>query len=403
MADTSRSVPLSYVEVCAGAGGLALGLHRAGWTGTGVEIDPDAAETHRRNVGPCITGDVTTTAAPHAATLVCGGVPCPDFSVAGKNLGLAGPSGQLFRDLVRFGVEAGARVLLLENVQGMVWKGAHRVIEREFQRAGFRHTHHAMLCAADFGVPQNRKRVFIVGFTDAADSARFRWPAPTHGAPGNLFGLPPWVTVREALGLGGGRSNRAGLRLAPKGKGGYGGMRSIDPDAPGWTVSTKNNADLLETSLLDCPAPTIDTTGSFNEGNGRVRSKMRAALAEVLDQPAHTVSAGGTETGGAEAFANAEYRRALASELAVAGVLDRPATTVDTKIALSAANRPRGASNKAGAVRLTWRQLAILQGFPPDYEFVGETEKSLHRSVGNAIPPPMGEALGWAIRRALGE
>lgn len=392
--------PLTYTEICAGAGGLALGLHRAGWTGTGVEIDPDAAETHRRNVGPCMTGDVTQLHAPHPSTLVCGGVPCPTFSTAGDGAGFDDPRGQLFRDLVRFGVEAGARVLLLENVQGMVWKGAHRVIEREFQRAGFRYTHHAMLCAADFGVPQNRKRVFIVGFVDAADSARFRWPAPTHGAPGNLFGLPAWVTVREALGLGG-RSDHAGQRVDWATGSSFNGMRYVDPDAPSWTVGASSKGDLLEASLLDCPSPTIDTTGSFNEGNGRVRSKMRAALAEVLDQPAHTVSAGGADTGGAEPFANAEYRRALASEFAVAGVLDRPATTVDTSTRLSTAGNY--ATNKAGAVRLTWRQLAILQGFPPDYEFVGETKKSLHRQCGNAIPPPMGEALGWAIRRALGE
>ena len=51
---------MRYVEVCAGAGGWGLGLHRAGWTGTGIELDADAAETHRRHVGPCLTADITT-------------------------------------------------------------------------------------------------------------------------------------------------------------------------------------------------------------------------------------------------------------------------------------------------------------------------------------------------------
>jgi len=55
---------LRYVEVCAGAGGWGLGLHRAGWTGTGIELDAVAAETHRVNVGPCLTADITTASAP---------------------------------------------------------------------------------------------------------------------------------------------------------------------------------------------------------------------------------------------------------------------------------------------------------------------------------------------------
>ena len=61
-----------YVEVCAGAGGWGLGLHAAGWTGTGIELDADASETHRRHVGPCLTADVTTCATPHSADLVGG-------------------------------------------------------------------------------------------------------------------------------------------------------------------------------------------------------------------------------------------------------------------------------------------------------------------------------------------
>lgn len=72
-----------YVEVCAGAGGLGLGLHRAGWTGAGLELDADACATHRANVGPCLQTDVTLAHAPQDADLVAGGVPCQSFSTAG--------------------------------------------------------------------------------------------------------------------------------------------------------------------------------------------------------------------------------------------------------------------------------------------------------------------------------
>lgn len=100
---SSRGV---YLEVCAGAGGWGLGLRDAGWSGTGLEKDADAAETHRRNVGPCLLADVTTCASPHAGDLVCGGVPCQPFSHAGDQEGLDDPRGQLFRALLRHAGEA---------------------------------------------------------------------------------------------------------------------------------------------------------------------------------------------------------------------------------------------------------------------------------------------------------
>lgn len=349
-----------YVEVCAGAGGLGLGLHRAGWTGTGIELDADAAETYRRNVGPCLTADLSTTRAPHDADLACGGVPCQPFSSAGEGLGFADPRGTLFRELLRIADECRARALLIENVQGMVTRGAIGQVVAEVEAAGWRATW-SMLNAADHGVPQFRKRLFVVAFRTVDARARFRWPEPTHGAPGNLFGLPPWPTVREALTLlpGAFRTGRV------DGATGYNGQRLLDVDAPAPTVTARTNPELI--SRLDRPAPTI--------------------------------SAGGTDHGGAEPLANAATRRAFLAELASAGLLDRCATTIDTT------NRPskagHHASNKSGAVRLTPRQCARLQSFPDDFEFVGGTLKSLHRQIGNAVPPLLGEALGRAVHRAL--
>lgn len=271
---------LRYVEVCAGAGGWGLGLHRAGWAGTGVEIVDDAAETHRRNVGPCVTADITVASPPHAADMVCGGPPCQPFSSAGALGGLGDPRGQLFKSLLRFANEAGARVCAMENVRGLVQRGALPVVLDAFSAAGF-HTTHAILNAADYGVPQTRLRLFIVGFRDAEALAAFRWPAATHGAPGNGAGLQPWRTVREALGLPSGEY-RAG-RI--EGATGWNGQRMLDVDAPSPTVTSRTNPELL--SRLDRPSPTI--------------------------------GAGGADTGGAEPLANAKTRRELLCEMAAAG------------------------------------------------------------------------------------
>lgn len=390
------STRLRYVEVCAGAGGLGLGLHRAGWTGTGMELDTDAVATHNTHVGPCVRADVTVAAAPHEADLVGGGVPCQPFSTAGNGEGLDDPRGQLFRSLLRIADESKARCVLMENVRGLLSKGVLAVVYQGFRAHGF-HPVHALLNAADYGVPQNRVRLFILGFRDTADLARFRWPSPTHGAPGNLFGLPPWITVRKALGLTGdfkvGRIDGAT---------GWDGQRLLDVDAVSHVVTSRSNPELL--CQLDAPAPTI-VAGTHGlpggEPNGRPSRRPLAALAQSisrLDRPAPTIASGGADTGGAEPITNARVRRELLNELSAAGLIDRTSTTVDSTGRASKAWHHE--SNKTGAVRLTVRDCARLQSFPDDVEFTG-TITSQFRQVGNAVPPPFGYELGRAVRTAL--
>lgn len=329
-----------YVEVCAGAGGWGLGLHAAGWTGTGIERDPDAAETHRRNVGPCLTADITTAPTPHPADFVCGGVPCQSFSTAGKRGGLGDDRGQLFRALLRHAVEAGARAVALENVRGLISCGALPVILNAFRASGFEPVH-ALLNACDYGVPQNRVRLFVAGFRGASDLARFRWPQPTHGAPGNLFGLPPWRTVREALMLEGVREKG----LLPHGNPSSPmGMRRIDTESPAPTVRGSSGQDLIG-SRLDRPSPCLTA------------SEGKSALA---------FGSQGAKTGA---------RRA------------------DDRL------NPLLASVEDGR-RITVRDAAQLQGFPDAMDFVGDKE-SQFRQVGNAVPPLLGGAVARAVWTAL--
>lgn len=329
-----------YVEVCAGAGGWGIGLHAAGWTGTGIELDSDASETHRRNVGPCLTADITTAPTPHPADFVCGGVPCQSFSTAGKRGGLGDDRGQLFRALLRHAVEAGARAVALENVRGLISCGALPVILNAFRASGFEPVH-ALLNACDYGVPQNRVRLFVAGFRGASDLARFRWPQPTHGAPGNLFGLPPWRTVREALMLEGVREKG----LLPHGNPSSPmGMRRIDTESPAPTVRGSSGQDLIG-SRLDRPSPCLTA------------SEGKSALA---------FGSQGAKTGA---------RRA------------------DDRL------NPLLASVEDGR-RITVRDAAQLQGFPDAMDFVGDKE-SQFRQVGNAVPPLLGGAVARAVWTAL--
>lgn len=206
-------------------------------------------------------------------------------------------------------------------------------------------------------VPQHRDRVFIVGFRDPSHARALRWPEPTHGHRDNLLGLPPYVSVREALGLVGGFAKSRSGR-------GWQGMRCLDVDMPSYTVGGGRPEKL---DALDDPAPTVTATehkGSPNYGSRGAETNPRRCI----------------------------------DRLAAAGVLDRAATTVDTTGRLSAAGHH--ASNKSGAVRLTVDQLALLQWFPPHWRFHG-SRASQHRQVGNAVPPALARAVGESVLRAL--
>jgi site-specific DNA-cytosine methylase len=391
------------LDLCAGAGGLSLGLQRAGFDVRGVEVDEDACETHRANVGPCEQASIVGWHPPRRVDLVAGGVPCTDHSIAGKRAGTAGSTGALYRELVRIGVEADADALLLENVEGMLttrdadgWTTVARV-EDAMRAAGYE-PRRAVLCAADYGTPQRRYRLIVVAFRDPRALAAFRWPEPTHAEHPGLLGLKPWVTVREALGLGNG-AFRAGRRVGAKG---WNGERYLDVDQPSTTVvGSHANADLL--SPLDRPAATISAGGTATGGaepfaNAKYRRRLGDALA-LLDAPSCTITTVPDEGGDPERPAR-RPQVALREAIAAAGLLDRPATTI------AGDPRERGAGHHEHArdttsTRLSLAHRSLLQGFPPGFAWHGRTAGSKDRQCGNAVPPQLGEAVGRKVREAL--
>lgn len=191
--------------------------------------------------------------------------------------------------------------MLLENTSNLKALGCDADVVQGFREAGYGHVATAVLDAADYGVPQRRTRLFVVGFRRDADLREFHWPAPTHGRPGTP-GVRPWVTVREALHLGGHEFRRGGKVMQVSW---FQGARRIDVDKPATAVTTRNNADWIDP----------------------VRGRRW---------------------------------------------------------------------------RLGLDELALLQGFPPEFQFVGRTLEDRHRQMGNALPPQVGMALGRALQRVLG-
>lgn len=194
------------VELCAGAGGQALGLERAGFDhAIAVEIDPYASATLKANRDWRIaTGDVADPSvwepvAFRGTTLLAGGVPCPPFSLAGRQLG-ANDERDLFAWSIELIPDLQPRAVMLENVRGLSMPRfagyRQRVIDRlaEFGYRG----EWRLLNASDFGVPQLRPRFVLIALQHD-DVPYFHWPQaePTTETVGtalrNLMASNGWV------------------------------------------------------------------------------------------------------------------------------------------------------------------------------------------------------------------
>lgn len=189
---------LTSLEVCAGAGGTALGLHRAGFRHVLlVDNDEPACETLRQNgrryrwrVENCDLRELD--ARPYRGVdLLSGGVPCPPFSVAGKQLG-AEDERDLFPAMIELVRQSQPKALLIENVRGILkpaFDEYRMQIEEALADLKTDHGHlkyevlgWEVLNASDFGVPQLRPRIAMVALKPEY-AAWFRWPRPRRSRP----------------------------------------------------------------------------------------------------------------------------------------------------------------------------------------------------------------------------
>ncbi|MEU0369854.1 DNA cytosine methyltransferase [Streptomyces sp. NPDC006283] len=312
---------MSCVEICAGGGGQALGLEQAGFTHRMlVELDSDACSTLRSNRPQwrVLRSDVREVAADSLCTpegelhLFAGGVPCPPFSLAGRQLG-AGDERDLFPAALSLIAGLRPKAVLLENVKGLLqskFDGYRGEIVSALADLGYM-AEWRLLYARDYGVPQLRPRAILVALAPP-EFARFRWPTVTPGST-------PLASVGSAL-----RSSM--------------GSR-------GWELADH--------------------------------------WAEQAQQIAPTLCGGSRKHGGPD-LGPSRARRAWAA-MGVNGS--------------SVADLPPGPGAQL-PIRLTVAQIALLQGFPPDWQFSGR-KTSVYRQVGNAFPPPFAEAVGKSIASAL--
>ncbi|MFD3803266.1 DNA cytosine methyltransferase [Streptomyces sp. NPDC058619] len=326
MSSAKSNEDLEVVEICAGAGGQSLGLERAGFRHRlAVELDSHAVATLRRNQpewdvrqGDVADAEVWDPEEFKGVDLFAGGVPCPPFSIAGKQMGAADE-----RDLFAWAIEACGRMqpkaLLLENVRGLSANrfSAYRqhVLDQlhEYGYVG----EWKLLHASDFGVPQLRPRFVLVAMPKEY-AQYFTWP-----------------------------------------------------------------------DSLDTPKPTVgETLLDLMKADGWEGAE---AWAKQADSIAPTIVGGSKRHGGAD-LGPTRAKRAWA-ELGVdaLGVADAPPAP--------------GWEPKLGAPgpKLTTEMVARIQGWKrgfDEWQFEGR-KTAVYRQIGNAFPPPVAEAVGRSIARAL--
>lgn len=220
---------LNFISLFSGAGGLDLGLEEAGWNCRyASDVDFDAVKCMERNRLLRVSGrrgsifkrtfieqaDVRELKSSSVLGKAClekggvdllaGGPPCQSWSSAGHQLGLKDPRGQLFKEFVRIASEVDTRWLLFENVRGLLTArgpdgipgSALELVREQLLLAGFQTSVH-LLNSADFGIPQRRVRLFIIGYRDG-DEPKF--PTASHSKQADEESdLLPWVPLKSCL------------------------------------------------------------------------------------------------------------------------------------------------------------------------------------------------------------
>jgi DNA (cytosine-5)-methyltransferase 1 len=194
---------MTILSLFSGAGGLDLGLIKSGnsvvWAN---DIDVNAAETYKKNIGSHVTcvdiKDVRISGLP-ATDVVVGGFPCQGFSQANLQRQVDDERNKLYRHFYSVIKEKQPKYFIAENVKGILSIDGGNVIKtivKEFSQAGY-NTVYQLCNMADYGVPQTRQRVIIIGQRkDLGTFLHFRFPPKTHDATG----VPKkWVSIREAI------------------------------------------------------------------------------------------------------------------------------------------------------------------------------------------------------------
>lgn len=344
---------MKFLDLFAGIGGFRMGMELAGHECVGyVEIDKFARRSYESifdTKGEWTAYDITSVTdddlqslATRGVDAICAGFPCQAFSVAGKRLGFEDTRGTLFFEIARFAKEIKPRYLFLENVKGLLSHDKGRTFETillTLDELGY-DAEWQVLNSKDFGVPQNRERVFIIG--------HFRGERTRKVFPITREGGEVATELKQLIG-------------------GEQGIRVYDPNGLSVTLSAQGGGWGAKTGLYAIPVLTPDR--EEKRQNGRRMKEPGEPMFTLTAQDRHGVLLSVTQHEvRKKEVANcldANYYKGIYSNQERAGVLQ------DYRIR-----------------RLTPRECWRLQGFP-DWAFdkaaAVNSDSQLYKQAGNSV------------------
>lgn len=337
------------IDLFSGAGGMSLGFRDEGVEPVlALDNDTAAVETHKLNFdGEAYCVDIEAwlkTAAVPKADAVIGGPPCQGFSLLNKKR--EGDSRRaLWEPYLEIANRSNARVFVMENVAELYRSPELAEILSRAAEYGFA-TKADILNAADYGAPQTRRRTIVIGWRNVSEPD-FP-PRPTHADPNKKLNLPPWRTVRHAIGD------------LPKPIG-----TEVGVGAP---IDLHFGRNPTERSIARYKAVPI---------GGNRFDLLRNAPELTPDCWVRKTS------GGTDLFGRLWW--------------DRPSVTIRTEFFKPEKGRYLHPDQDRP---ITHREAARLMGFPDGFRFSG-SKTEIARQIGNAVPPPLAGALARMVLQML--
>lgn len=394
------------VSLFSGAGGMDLGFEKAGfdivWAN---DFFKEAVESYKKNVSKNVVyGDITkidSSEIPDDIDLVIGGFPCQGFSVANTKRSMKDERNFLYKEMLRVIKDKNPKFFVAENVKGLLSMEKGKVFEmikKDFESLGYK-VDAKLLNAAEYGVPQARERLVIIGNRLGIENP---FPTPTHWVDSKQYkskkGLKDPVTVKQTIGF------LSNVKLSDypitleNGSKIYNHIAATNVYDKFWGRKFEvNQADICDylrywrdksgysTKKVDDHFGYKYTAGHWfrkDNNSGSIPKpsdwwelKKLFKFDDKYDEQVTTM---------------VEKEIKFEQSLRITN-WDRPSDTITATSPEIHVNKER---------RLSARECAMLQTFPMDYEFVGSLN-TVYRQIGNAVPVKLAEQIASGIYKSL--